>query len=136
MEWDAHSKVRQATTHAPDDEVPPPPRGGDRLRLVARVPHTPETAWEALHNALYLAQVRLGGASPWHAPQRGRTTHQAKQRLLMWPTDPADALQVAEETLGIVTKQVFQLTDTVPTSKPDVPATREHPLFIPGHAPV
>ena len=32
--------------------------------------------------------------------------------------------------------QVFQLTNAVPTSKPDVPATREHPMFTPGHAPV
>ena len=35
-----------------------------------------------------------------------------------------------------MTKQVFQLKDTVPTSKPDVPATREHAAFAPGHAPV
>ena len=35
-----------------------------------------------------------------------------------------------------MTKQVFQLKDAVPTSKPDVPATREHPMFAPGHAPV
>ena len=33
-----------------------------------------------------------------------------------------------------MTKQVFQLKDAVPTSKPDVSATREHPLFAPGHA--
>ena len=31
VEWDDHGKVRRATAHAPDDEVPPPPRGGDRL---------------------------------------------------------------------------------------------------------
>ena len=49
MEWDDHGKVRRATAHAPDDEVLPPPRGGDRLRLAARVPHAPEAAWEALH---------------------------------------------------------------------------------------
>ena len=28
------------------------------------------------------------------------------------------------------------MKDTVPTSKPDVPATREHPVFAPGHASV
>ena len=38
--------------------------------------------------------------------------------------------------LGFMTKQVFQLMDTVPESKPDVPATCEHPVFAPGHAPV
>ena len=57
-------------------------------------------------------------------------------RLLTWPTDPPDALQVAEETLGIMTKQVIQLKDAVPTSKPDVPPAREHPLFGPGQPPV
>ena len=35
-----------------------------------------------------------------------------------------------------MTKQVFQLKDTVPMSKPDVTATREHPVFAPGHTPV
>ena len=35
-----------------------------------------------------------------------------------------------------MTKQVFQLKDTVPTSKPDVPAAREDLVFAPGHAPV
>ena len=43
-------------------------------------------------------------------------------RLLTWPMDPPDALQAAEVTLGIRTRQVFQLKDAVPTSKPDVPA--------------
>ena len=38
--------------------------------------------------------------------------------------------------LGLMTKQVFQLRDPVPTSKPDVPAARKHPVFAPGHAPV
>ena len=33
-------------------------------------------------------------------------------------------------------KQVFQLEGAVPTSKPDVPATRAHPVLAPGHAPV
>ena len=50
--------------------------------------------------------------------------------------DPPDALQAAEETLGIMTKQVFQLKDAVPTSQPDVPAAGEHPVLAPGHAPV
>ena len=44
VEWDDHGKVRRATAHASDDEVPPPPRGGDRLRLAARIPHAPEAA--------------------------------------------------------------------------------------------
>ena len=61
---------------------------------------------------------------------------QAGQRLLIWPTDPPDTLQAAEETFCIMTKQVFQLTDAVPTSKPDIPATREHPVFTPAQAPV
>ena len=38
--------------------------------------------------------------------------------------------------LGLMTKQVFQLKETFPTSKPDVRAAREHPVFAPGHAPV
>ena len=55
LEWEDHGKVRRATAHAPDDEVPPPSRGGDRLRLAAHVPHTPEAASEALHYSLYWA---------------------------------------------------------------------------------
>ena len=35
-----------------------------------------------------------------------------------------------------MTKQVFQLADAAPMSKPHVPSTREHPVFIPGHVPV
>ena len=38
--------------------------------------------------------------------------------------------------LGLMTKEVFPLKDTVPTSKPDVPAAREHPVFALGHTPV
>ena len=38
--------------------------------------------------------------------------------------------------LGLMTKQVFQLKDLVPTSKPDVAAARKHHVFAPGHAPV
>ena len=57
-------------------------------------------------------------------------------RFLTWPTDPPDALREAREVLGLMTKQVFQLKDTVPTSKADVPVTRDHPVFAPGHAPV
>ena len=38
--------------------------------------------------------------------------------------------------LGLMTKQVFQLKDTIPTPKPDVPATPEHPVLSPGHGPV
>ena len=56
LKWDNHGKVRRATAHAPDDEVPPPLRGGDRLQLAARVSHTRLAAWEALHYALYWAQ--------------------------------------------------------------------------------
>ena len=56
VEWDDHGKVRRAAAHAPDDEVLPPPRGEDCLRLAARVPHTPEAACEALHYVLYWVQ--------------------------------------------------------------------------------
>ena len=147
MEWDDHSKVRRATAHAPDDEVPPPPRGGDDLRLAAHIPHAPEAAWEALHYALYWAQrAPEGPLPPEHTPAWTRhatryTAHMRRHgagtghRLLTWPTDPPDALQETEEVLGPITKQVFQLKDPVPTSKPDVPAAREHPVFAPGHAP-
>ena len=38
------SKARRATAHTPNDEVAPRPRAGDRLKLVARVPHTLEVA--------------------------------------------------------------------------------------------
>ena len=44
MEWDDHSKVRRATAHGPEEDVPPPPRCGDRLRLASCVPHSPEAA--------------------------------------------------------------------------------------------
>ena len=60
VEWDDHGKVRRAAAHAPNDEVPPPPRGGDRLRLAARVPHTPRIVDREV-------EVRWGlvdGASP------------------------------------------------------------------------
>ena len=147
VEWEDHGKVRRAAAHASDDQVPPPPRGGDRLRLAARVPHSREAAWEALHYALYWAQGAPVGPLP-----SGRTTaltrhatrctapmrrHGADtgQRFLTWPTNSPDAPQAAEETVAIMTNQVFQLKDAVPTSKPDVPATGEHPVFAPGHAP-
>ena len=148
VEWDNHGKVRGATARAPEDEVPPPPRGEDRLQLAARVPHTPEAAWEALHYALYLAQGAPEVPLPpertlaWTRHATRYTAHMrrhgagAGHRLLTWPTDPPDALQEAEEVLGLMTKQVFQLKDIVPTSKPDVPAAREHTVFAPGQAPV
>ena len=148
VEWDDHGKTRRATAHAPGDEVPPPPRGGDRLRLAARIPHAPEAAWEALHYALYWAQgAREGPLPPERTPAWTRhatryTAHMRRHgagtghRLLTWPTDPPGSLQEAEQVLGLMTKQVFQLKDPVPTSKPDVPAAREHPVFAPGHAPV
>ena len=132
MEWDDHGKVRQATAHAPDDEVPPPPRGGDRLQLAARVPHTPEAAWETLHYALYWAQVVPEGPLPpertpeWTRHTTRYTAHMRRHGagtghwLLTWPTNPPDALQEAREVLGLMTKQVFQLKD----------------VFAPGYAPV
>ena len=144
VEWDDHGKVRRATAHAPDDEVPPPPRGGDPLRLAARVPHAPEAAWEALHYALYWAQGAPEGPLPPErtpAPTCHATRYTAHMRrhgagtwhrLLTWPTDPPDALQEAEEVLGLMTEQVFQLNDPVPTSRPNVPAAREHPVFCTG----
>ena len=52
VEWHDHGKVRRAAAHASEAEVLPPPRRGDRLQLAARVPQTPEAAWEALHYAL------------------------------------------------------------------------------------
>ena len=131
-----HGKVRLAAAHQPDDEVPPPPRSRDRLRLATRVPNTPQAAPEALHYALYLAEEALGGSLPpertpaWTRQTMRYTAHMRRhaagtgQRLLTWPTDRADALQAAEETLNIMTKQVFQLKDAVPTSQPNVPATR------------
>ena len=119
VEWNDNGRVRQATAQAPDDETPPPPRGGDRLRLGARVSHTPEAAREALHNALYWLQGAPGGALPqgpipaWTRLATHLTTHMrchgahAGQRLLIWPTDPPDAVQAAKGTLGLVTKQIF-----------------------------
>ena len=115
---------------------------------LARVLHNPQAAWEALHYALYWAQGAPEGPLP---PERTPAwTHHATcytahvrchragtgHRLLTWPTDPPDALQEAEDVLGLMTKQVFQLKDTVPASKPDVPAARENPVSAPGHAPV
>ena len=148
VEWDDHGKARRATAHASDDAVLPPPRGMDGLRLAARVPHTPETAWKAPHYAVHWAQGAPGGPLPpvrtpaWTRNATHYTAHMRRhravtgQRLLTWPTDPPDALQEAEEVLGLMTKQVLQLEDIVPTSKPDVSATREHPVLAPGHAPV
>ena len=148
VEWEDHGKVRRATAHTPDDEVWPPPRGRARLQLAARVLHTPQAAWEALHYALYRAQKAPEGPLPpertpaWTRHATRYTTHMCRHgtgtghRLLTWPTDPPDTLREAEEVLDLMTKQVFQLKDAVPTSKPDVPATREHPVFAPGHAPV
>ena len=119
VEWDDHGKVRRATAHAPDGEVPPPPRGGGRLRLAARIPHAPEAAWEALHYALYWAQGAPEGPLPpertpaWTRHATRYTAHMRRHgagtghRLLTWPTDPPDALQEAEEVLGLMTKQVF-----------------------------
>ena len=118
------------------------------MQLAARVPSTPEGAWEALHYALYWAQGAPGGPLPpertpvWTRHATHYTGHIRRHRagtghlLLAWPTDPPDALQDAKETLGIMTKQLFQLKEAVPTSKPDVRATREHPLLAPGDAPV
>ena len=144
--WNDHGKVRRTAAHSPDGEVPPLSRRGDRLRLAARVLHTPKAALKALHYTLHWAQgAPLGPLPPertraWtrratcyraHMRRRGAGT---RHRLLTWPTDPPDALQEAKETLGMMTEQVFQLKDAVPTFKPDVPATREHPVFAPGHA--
>ena len=147
VEWDDHGKVRRAAALAPDDEVPPPPRRGSRLRLAACVPHTPEAAWEALPYALDWAQGPPGGPLPpdgtpaWTRHATRYRAHMRRHgagtghRLLTWPTELPDALQEAEEVLGFMTKQVFQLNNTVRTSRPDVPATCEHPVFAPGHAP-
>ena len=148
VDWDHHGRVRRAAAHAPDDEVPPPPRGGDCLRLATRAPHTPEAAWEALHYVLYWAQGAPGGhlrqdrIPAWTRHATRYAAHMCRHaagighQLLSWPTDPPDAVQAAEEMLGIVTKQVFQLKDAVPTSKPNVPAAREHPVIALGHTPV
>ena len=118
------------------------------MQLAARVPHTPEAASEALHYALYWAQGAPGGPLPpertpvWTRHATHHTAHMhrhgaaTRYQPLTWPTDPPDALQEAKETLGIMTKQVFQLKDTVHKSRPDVPATREHAVFAPGLAPV
>ena len=148
VEWDDHGKVRLATAHAPDDEVPPPQRGWDRSGIATRIPHAPEAAWEALHYALYWAQGAPEGPLPpertpaWTRHATRYTAHMRRHgagtghRLLTWPTNPPDSLQEAGEVLGLMTKQVFQLKGPVPTSKPDVPAAREQPVFAPGHAPV
>ena len=75
------------------------------------------------HATRYAANMRRHGAGTGH-------------RLLTRPTNMPDALQAAEETLGIMTKQVFQLEYAVHKSNPDVPAAREHTVFSRGHAPV
>ena len=101
-----------------------------------------------LHYALYWAQGAPRGPLPpertpaWTRHATRYTPHMRRHgagtghRLLTWPTDPPEALQEAEEVPRLMTKQLFQLKDTVPTSKPDVPATHEHPKFAPGHGPV
>ena len=99
VEWDNHCKVRRATANTPDDEVPPPPRGWGCLQLAARVPHTPEAAWEALRYALYLAQGAPEGPLPpqrtpaWTRHATRYTAHMRRHgtgtghRLLTWPTE-------------------------------------------------
>ena len=148
MEWNYHSKVRQATAHAPTTKSCPhhaegtacdsphasptpqrqpgkrctTPSTGRRGRQKALLPPERTPAWTR-HATRYTAHMRRHGAGTGH-------------RLLTWPTDPPDALQEAEEVLGLMTKQVFQLKDPVPTSKSDVPDAHKHPVFAPGHAPV
>ena len=51
------------------------------------------SAWTH-HASRYTAHMCRHGAGTGH-------------RLLTWPTDPPDALQEAEEVLGLMTKQVF-----------------------------
>ena len=99
---------------------------GDHSKVMRATAHAPDDEVPPLSRggtACRLAHMHCHGAGTW-------------QRLVTWPTDPPDALKAAEGTLGIRTKQVFQLNNAVPTSKPDVPATREHPVFTPGYAPV
>ena len=141
VEWDDHRKVRRATAHTPDDEVPRPPRGGDRLQLAACVLHTSEAAWEALHYALYWAQgapedpLPLESTPAWTRHATRYTVHMrchrtgTGHRLLTWPKDPSDTLREAEEVLGHMTKQVFQLKDTVPPSEPDAPPLASTPYL-------
>ena len=148
VEWDNQGKARHAAAHAPDDEVPPPPHGGDRLTLAVRV-HGPPKEPEKHCTTPSTGRRGRQGAPSFQKPTPARTRHATRyaahirrhgtgtgHRLLTWPTSPPDALQAAEETLGIMTKQVFQLKDAVPTSKVDVSAAREHPVFASGHAPV
>ena len=112
VEWEDHGKVRQATAHAPQNAVPPLPRGGDCLQLPARVPDIPEAACEALHNALYWAQGAPGGPLPpehthaWTCHATCLATHMrpdgaaAGQRLLTWPTDPPETCRRTRRRLA------------------------------------
>ena len=113
VEWDDHGKVRRATAHAPDDEVPPPRRGEDRLRLATRVPHAPEAAWEALNYALYWAQGAPEGPLPpertpaWTRHATCYTAHMRRHgagtghRLLTCPRTPPTPCRRPKKCLAL-----------------------------------
>ena len=57
------------------------------------------------------------------------------QQLLGSFTDTSDAVRAANETLDIMTKKKNGPADgRRPRVQADVPVTREHPVFTPGHA--
>ena len=74
VEWYDHGKVRRATAHAPDDEVPPSPRGGDRLRLAALFSTPQKQPGKRYTTPSTGRRGRQKAPSPWNAPQRGPAT--------------------------------------------------------------
>ena len=79
VEWDDHGKVRRATAHAPDDEVLPPLRGGDRLQLAARVPTPQKPPGKRCTTPSTGRRGRQRPPPPRNAPQRGHATPPATQ---------------------------------------------------------
>ena len=81
VELDDHGMVRRAAAHAPYDEVPPPPRGGNRLRLPPASPTPQRQPGKRCTTPSTGRKGRQGASSPRNAPQRGHVTPPAT-----WPT--------------------------------------------------
>ena len=136
VEWEDLGKVRLAAAHAPDDEIPPPPRGGDACNSPT-ASRTPERQpGKRCTMPCTGCRGRQEAPFPRNAPPHGHATRPAPQPTCAatgqalgtgsspCPRTRLTPLQGAKKTLGIMTKQVFQLKD----ARPHVQAPRpSHP---------